>query len=155
PLLGLGALVGVALLIFCLAMAAELQRSERSDSQLHLARVAHDQAEELVRSSETLVSMGMSHSAIAAWSERHGHFLSYRQQSDHVAARLAALARVGSLAFQIAMLALGALLGVESGVRMAAMIAATLLLARALQPLEQSIAHWPAITAARGAWLRS
>jgi PrtD family type I secretion system ABC transporter len=155
PLLGFGALIGVALLIFCVAMAVELQRSERSESLLHQARVAHDQAEELVRSSETLVGMGMSHSAIATWSERHRHFLSCRQQSDRDAARLAALARVGSLTLQIAMLALGALLVAGSRVGIAAMIAATLLLARALQPLEQSIANWPAITVVRGAWLRS
>jgi PrtD family type I secretion system ABC transporter len=154
PLLGLGALLGVALLTLCLAMTAECRRSERSDSLLRVARTAHDQAEELVRNSETLVSMGMSQSAIAAWCERHAHFLSYRQHSDRVAARLAALARTLSLALQIAMLALGALLVVDSRIGIGAMIAATLLLARALQPLEQSIANWPAITAARGAWLR-
>ncbi|HTJ19789.1 MAG TPA: ATP-binding cassette domain-containing protein [Steroidobacteraceae bacterium] len=154
PLLGVAALVGVALLILFLAMIAQLQRSERSDSLLHLARVAHDQAEELVRNSETLESMGMSHSAIAAWRERHEHFLSRRQQRDRVAARLAALARMGSLALQIAMLVLGALLVVDSRIALAPMIAATLLLVRALQPVEQFIANLPAITAARGAWLR-
>jgi PrtD family type I secretion system ABC transporter len=154
PLLGLGALVGVVLLIFWLAMTAELQRSEHSDSLPHLARSAHDQAEELVRNSETLVSMGMSSAAIATWCERHRHFLACRQHSDRVAARLAALARAGGLALQIAILAIGALLVAESRISIAAMIAATLLLIRALQPLEQSVANWPAITAARGAWLR-
>jgi PrtD family type I secretion system ABC transporter len=154
PLLGLGALVGVGLLIFCLAVSAELQQSERSDSLLRLARSAHDQAEELVRSSETLVSMGMSHSAIAAWGERHGHFMSCRQQSDRVAARLAAFARTGSLSLQIAMLALGALLVVDSRLSIAALIASALVMARALQPLEQLIGNWPSITAARGAWQR-
>lgn len=154
PLLGLGALVGVALLIVWLAMTAELQRSERSDSLLRLARSAHDQAEELVRNSETLVSMDMSNAAIAAWCERHRHFLSCRQHSDRVVARLAATARAGSLTLQIAMLALGARLVIDSRVGIAAVIAATLLLIRALQPLEQSIANWSAITAVRGAWLR-
>ena len=154
PLLGLSALVGVALLILWLAMTAGLQKSERGDSLLRSARSAHDQAEELVQNSETLVSMGMQQSAIDAWRERHAHFLACRQQSDRVAARLAALARAGSLALQIAMLALGALLVVDSRIGIAAMIAATLLLARALQPLEQFIANWPSISAVRGVWLR-
>jgi len=154
PLLGLSALVGVALLILWLTMTAGLQKSQRGDSLLRSARSAHDQAEELVQNSETLVSMGMQQSAIAAWRERHAHFLACRQQSDRVAARLAALARAGSLALQIAMLALGALLVVDSRIGIAAMIAATLLLARALQPLEQFIANWPSISAVRGAWLR-
>jgi ATP-binding cassette, subfamily C, type I secretion system permease/ATPase len=153
PLLGLGALIGITLLTFCLAITAELQRSAGSDSLLQNSRSAYDQAEELIRNSETLASMGMSHSAIATWCERHAHSLSGRQQSDRVAARLAALARAGSLALLIAMLALGALLVVNSRVGIAAMIAATLLLARTLQPLEQSIANWPSIAAVRGAWL--
>jgi len=154
PLLGLGALVGVALLIFSLVITAVLQTSEPSDSLPHLARVAHDQAEELVRSAETLVSMDMSRSAIAAWRERHAHFLACRQRCDRVAARLTALARAGSLALQIALLAFGALLVVDSRLGMAPLIAAMLLLARALQLMEQAIANWPAITAARGAWMR-
>ena len=154
PLLGLAALVGVALLIFGLAMTAELQKSERSDSLLRAARAAHDQAEDLVRSAETLVAMGMSQSAIAAWRERHEPFLSRRQHGDRCSARLGAFARAGSLALQVGMLAFGAWLVADSRLGIAGMIAAALLLGRALQPVEQLIGSLPALTAARGAWLR-
>ncbi|HXS90565.1 MAG TPA: ATP-binding cassette domain-containing protein [Steroidobacteraceae bacterium] len=154
PLLGLGGLLGAALLIFGLAIAGELQKPERSDSMLLAARRAHDHAEDLVRSAETLVGMGMSHSAIAAWRERHEYSVSCRQHGDRGAARLGALARAGSLALQIAMLGVGALLVVDSRLGIADMIVAVLLLGKALQPVEQLIGSWPSITAARGAWLR-
>jgi PrtD family type I secretion system ABC transporter len=154
PLLGFAALLGATLLIVGLAIAGEIQRSERSDSMLLAARLAHDQAEDLVRNAETLVGMGMSHAAIAAWRERHEYFVSCRQHGDRGAARLGALARAGSLALQVAMLAVGAVLVVDSRLGVAALIVAALLLGRALQPLEQLIGSWPSIHAVRGAWLR-
>ncbi len=154
PLLGLAALVGVALLIFVLTIAAELQKFERSDSLLRAARDAHDQAEDLVRNAETLAAMAMSRSAIAVWRDRHEQYLSRRQHRDRAAARLGALARTGSLVLQIGMLALGAWFVSESRVDIAVVIATTLLLGRALQPVEQLVGNLPAMTAARGAWLR-
>ena len=84
PLLGFAALTGAALLIFGLAITAGLPRSRRSDRLLRAERAAHDDAEDLVRSRETLVAMGMSEAAIAAWRERHGQFLSHRQHTDRV-----------------------------------------------------------------------
>lgn len=154
PLLGFAALTGVALLIVGLSITAGLQRSERSDRLLRADRAAHDDAEDLVRSRETLIAMGMSEATIAAWRERHGQFLSHRQHTDRVAARLGAVARVGSLALQVVMLVLGAWLVSRSRLGIVPMIAATLLLMRAMQPLEQLAVNWPAIAAARGAWLR-
>jgi PrtD family type I secretion system ABC transporter len=154
PLLGVGALTGIALLTSCLAMAAELQKSVRSDSLLRAARVAHDEAEDLVRAAETLVPMGMSQAAIAAWCERHQHFLACRQDSDRASARLGAFARAGSLTVQVGVLALGTWLVMSSRLGVAAVIAAALLLGKALQSIELLIGNWSAITAARGAWLR-
>jgi PrtD family type I secretion system ABC transporter len=154
PLLGVGALTGIALLTSCLAMAAELQKSVRSDSLLRAARVAHDEAEDLVRAAETLVPMGMSQAAIAAWCERHQHFLACRQDSDRASARLGAFARAGSLTVQVGVLALGTWLVMSSRLGVAAVIAAALLLGKALQSIELLIGNLSAITAARGAWLR-
>ena len=154
PLLGFAALMGAALLIFGLSITVRLQRSGRVDRLLRAERAAHDDAEDLVRSRETLVAMGMSEATIAAWRERHGQFLSHRQHTDRVAARLGAVARAGSLTLQVVMLALGAWLVSGSRLGIAPMIAAALLLLRAMQPLEQLAVNWPAIAAARGAWLQ-
>jgi PrtD family type I secretion system ABC transporter len=155
PLLGFAALAGVTLHIGVLSLAAELQRSGRTDSFLRSVHAAHDDAEALARSSETLVAMDMSRTAIAAWQGRHEHFLLRRQHADRVAARFGAAVRAGSIALHVAMLALGAWLVSGSRLDMASLIASMLLLLRALQPLEQLVANWPAITAARGAWQRS
>jgi len=68
--------------------------------------------------------------------------------------RLGALARIGRQVLQIAMLALGAWLVIDERASPGIMIAATILLGRALQPVEQLISGWKAMIEARGAWSR-
>jgi PrtD family type I secretion system ABC transporter len=55
---------------------------------------------------------------------------------------------------QIAMLALGAWLVIDTHASPGIMVAATILLGRALQPVEQVIGGWKALIQARGAWQR-
>jgi ABC-type protease/lipase transport system fused ATPase/permease subunit len=126
----------------------------QDDSLTHAARAANDEAEELVRGSETLVAMSMSHTAIDAWRTRHEPFMSRRQNAERVAARVAAIARAGSVALQIGMLALGVWLVTESRLSIAVLVAAALVLGRALHSFEQLIGNYRAIIAARGAWQR-
>lgn len=154
PLLGFAALASIALLIVVAALEPAARSFERSNSLLPAARAAGDQAEDLVRNAETLVAMGMSQTAAIAWRERHDQFLSRRQNADRGAARLGTLVRAGSLVLQVCMLALCAWLVTGSRLSVAAVIAATLLVNRALQPLEHLAGNWPATMAVRGAWLR-
>jgi ABC-type protease/lipase transport system fused ATPase/permease subunit len=124
------------------------------DSLTHAERAANDEAEELIRGSETLVAMSMSHTAIDAWRTRHEPFMSRRQHAERVAARVGAIARACSVALQIGMLALGVWLVTQSRLSIAVLVAATLVLGRALHSLEQLIGNYRAIIAARGAWQR-
>jgi PrtD family type I secretion system ABC transporter len=55
---------------------------------------------------------------------------------------------------QVLVLAIGAWLVVDSGASPGIMIAATILLGRALQPVEQLIGGWKQLIEARGAWRR-
>lgn len=154
PLLGITALTGIALLIVAVAVTAGLQNFERGDSLLRAARLADDQADDLVRNNETLAAMGMSQTAVATWRERHERLLSRGQRSERGVARLGAIVRAGSIALQIVILALGSWLATGSRLSVASLIAAALLLARALRPFEQVIDHLPALIATRCAWLR-
>ena len=151
PLLGMAALAGVGLVIFAVAATARLQKCERSDS-LSRAGIAEDQANELVRNTENLIAVGMSRppSRRGASGMPHSFCVS---RVGNLAAQLGALARAGSVALQIGLLAFGAWLVTGSRLGIASMIAAVLL-GRALHPFEQLIGQWPAVTAARGAWLR-
>ena len=67
---------------------------------------------------------------------------------------LAALARTLRQVLQVAMLGLGAWLVIDMQASSGIMIAATILLSRALQPVEHLISGWRALIEARGAWQR-
>lgn len=154
PQLGLYAVGGVAVLTLAMMIVAGLHRLERNDSLLQDARAANDQAEELVRSSATLVAMGMSQAAIDAWRARHEGFQSRRRDAERGAAQLGELARTGGLALQIGVFAIGAWLVVESSLNAATLVAVALLLGRTLQSFAQLAGYLPSIIAARGARLR-
>jgi ABC-type protease/lipase transport system fused ATPase/permease subunit len=151
---GMLALLDAPWVVPYLAIAARRRGFERDDSLTHAARAANDEAAELVRGSETLVAMSMSHAAIDAWRARHEPFMSRRQHAERVAARVGAIARAGSVALQIGMLALGVWLVTESRLSVAVLLAAALVLGRVLHSFEQVIGNYRAIIAARGAWRR-
>jgi PrtD family type I secretion system ABC transporter len=80
--------------------------------------------------------------------------LDAQAQLGGVSSRLNAAARITRQALQIVMLALGAWLVVETHASPGIMVAATILLGRALQPVEQLIGGWKVLVEARGAWQR-
>ncbi|HKS55932.1 MAG TPA: ATP-binding cassette domain-containing protein [Steroidobacteraceae bacterium] len=118
------------------------------------ARTANDEAEDLVRGRETLDAMSMSHAAIESWRVRHEPFMSRRQHAERVAAHVGAIARAGSIALQIGVLALGVWLVAESRISVVVLAAAALVIGRAMYSLEQLIGSYQAMNAARGAWQR-
>ena len=67
---------------------------------------------------------------------------------------LAAIARTLRQVLQVVMLGLGAWLVIDMQASAGIMIAATILLSRALQPVEHLISGWRALIEARGAWQR-
>jgi ATP-binding cassette, subfamily C, type I secretion system permease/ATPase len=110
--------------------------------------------EALARNAEVVVSMGMTQAALASWQERHDELLAARTRLGTASARLAAAARITRQGLQLAMLAIGAWLVIGADASPGIMIAATILLGRALQPLEQLVGGWKALLDARGAWRR-
>src|SRR5258706_8924960 len=64
------------------------------------------------------------------------------------------MAKFSRQAIQSAMLALGAYIVLDQQVTAGVMIAATILLGRALAPVEQLVGGWKALVEARAAWRR-
>ena len=153
PLLGVAATAG-ALALAALAVVTEALTRKRTDDVSRLARdVAHD-SERLVRHGETIVAMGMAANAIGAWTGRNETLQDARRRLDARSARLGALARVARQGVQLVVLATGAWLVIDANASPGIMVAATVLLGRALQPVEQLIAGWKQLVDARGAWTR-
>jgi PrtD family type I secretion system ABC transporter len=111
-------------------------------------------AESLIRQAEAVVGMGMAANAVGAWRERHEQLLDEQAGLDATSSRLSALARIARQVVQMTTLGIGAWLVVDAGASPGIMIAATILLARALQPVEHLISGWKQLVDSRGAWQR-
>ncbi len=153
PLMGFAALAAAAAL-FALGLLTE--RLTRADTERALAsgRGAGQRIEALTRHAEVLVGMGMLRHALAAWQGAHAQAMDTQQRLGDVQATLAALGRAIRQAVQVGMLALGAWLVVAGHASPGIMIAATVLVGRALQPVEHLIAGWKSLIEVRAAWQR-
>ena len=153
PLLGFTAFLGAVALVV-LAVLTERFTRVTTDAAVQNGRATADYARALTRGAEVIVGMGMSKAAIAGWQSRHDAALSAQERLVQISSRLSALARMSRQGLQVGMLALGAWLVVDAQSSSGIMIAATILLGRALQPVEQLIAGWKAMVEARAAWAR-
>jgi len=153
PLLGLAAALGAGMLAV-LAILNERQLRGRAERSLQASRETTRHAEVLTRNAEVIVGMGMTRAAVAAWQERHDRLLDAQAQLGAGSSRLSALARAIRQGLQVVMLALGAWLVIGMHASPGIMVAATILLGRALQPVEQLIGGWKGLVEARGAWER-
>ena len=153
PLLSLVAGIGAAALAL-LAVTTERMTRVATDSMLRGSRSVGRHAESLIRQAEVVVGMGMAANAVGAWRERHEQLLDEQAGLDATSSRLSALARIARQVVQMTTLGIGAWLVVDAGASPGIMIAATILLARALQPVEHLISGWKQLVDSRGAWQR-
>lgn len=153
PLLGLAAAAG-AVLLFALGVLTERLTRAATLAAQDRGRDAARYSQALLRNAEVIAGMGMAGAGVAAWKCRHDALLQGQSELGTVTARLSATARIARQLLQAGMLALGAWLVVGAEASPGIMVAATILLGRALQPIEQLISGWKALIEARGAWSR-
>lgn len=153
PLLGLAAAIGAALLVVLGVLTERLTRGG-AERALRSSRATNHHADALIRNAEAIIGMGMTSAAIAGWRARHDELLDTQAALGTTSSRLAALARMTRQGLQVAMLGLGAWLVIQADASPGIMVAATILLGRALQPAEHLISGWKGLVEARGAWRR-
>jgi len=153
PLLGGIAALG-AVLLFGLGVVTERVTRRRTERALAASRAAQRNADALLRNAETVVAMGMTRDALAGWQARCDEQHAAQENLAEASIRLGALARTARQLLQMTALGFGAWLVVGRQASPGIMIAATILLGRALQPVELLISGWKAMIEARSAWLR-
>ncbi len=153
PLLGLTAALGACLLAGLAVLTERLTR-EQTERALRCARAANRHSEALTRNAEAIIGMGMTSAAVAGWQARQDELLAAQCGLGAASSRLAAMARMTRQGLQVAMLGVGAWLVIDADASAGIMVAATILLGRALQPVEHLISGWKTQVEARGAWQR-
>ena len=153
PILGWMALGG-ALVLLLLALSNEtatrglLQRAGEAQIQ------AMDQAEAAVRNADVIEAMGMMANLTRKWHGRSREALHLQSRASARSGIITAVSKFIRLALQVGMLGVGAWLVIQNGLTAGGMIAGTILLGRALAPVDQAISSWKALIAARAAYRR-
>src|SRR6202451_4098453 len=152
-LIGVTALVGAVILVTLTVMTEFMSRTPAREA-LGLAARRNDLAAASRRNAEVLVAMGMSGRLTRRWSEANQNYLDGNQRASDVSGGLGATAKVMRMMLQSAVLAVGAYLVIHQEATAGMIIAGSILSARALAPVDLTIAHWKGFVAARQSWHR-
>ena len=146
--------LGGALLLACFAVANDLATRKRVVAANDTQAKTLNEADAAVRNADAIVAMGM----LPALLRRGGHAapdgLRRQVAASDIASAITATAKTSRFALQVAMLGVGAYLVIGAEMTPGGMIAASIVLARGLAPVEQSIGGWRAFVTARAAWGR-
>src|SRR5690606_4436208 len=107
-----------------------------------------------LRNAEVVRGMGIADDVIRRWQAQNDQVLHLQHLASRRAAFASGLTRFLRQALQVAMLGVGAWLVIDRHVSSGVMIAATILLGRALAPVESLIAGWKTLIDARSALRR-
>ena len=107
-----------------------------------------------LRNTEAIRAMGMAEGLLKRWSSDRDQMLGRQVIASDRAGAIQSSIKFLRLSMQSVILGLGAYLVIEHTVTAGAMFAASLLLGRALQPIEQVVGAWRGIVAVRGAFGR-
>jgi ATP-binding cassette subfamily C protein EexD len=107
-----------------------------------------------IRNAEVVEAMGMLPRLRARWSARQIQVLALQSRASTKAGLINALARTYRLTIQSLVLGLGAYLAIQKAISPGLVISGSILLGRALAPLDQMIAGWRGFLGAREAYGR-
>ncbi|MGY0195918.1 type I secretion system permease/ATPase [Leptothrix sp. BB-4] len=103
---------------------------------------------------EVAQAMGMADALVARWNGLSAQLANTQDPVARQSVSMAAITRISRQVTQILMTALGAWLVLEGKATPGVMIASSMLLGRALQPVEQIVGSWKILAEGRLAWRR-
>ena len=153
PWLGLFALIA-ALILLGLAWVNERATAPLFAEAGKLGAGATQYAGTQLRNAEAIEAMGMLGGLRGRWFERQSSYLALQGEANDRAAMIGAVTRFFRFALQSGILGFGAWLVLQNQLTPGGMIAASILLGRALAPVDLAIATWRGFVSARGAYAR-
>ncbi|AWB47387.1 type I secretion system permease/ATPase [Gemmobacter aquarius] len=151
--LGVMALIG-GVIIVAIALLNQA-RTKVPLARATSAGIYADRAGELLKGeAETIRALGMTGAAFDRWQNARGVAVAEGMVASDVGGAYAIASRTFRLFLQSAMLGLGAWLVLHGDMTPGGMIAASILMGRALQPVEQAVGQWSVVTRARDGYGR-
>lgn len=151
PWLGWLAIFGGAILIVITAMNNWLTRRKTLAAQ-SASHAANGFSEQTRQGSDVVHSQGMRAAIMDRWLSLRDVSLEQTITASDLTGLFSAMIKSFRMFLQSAMLAAGAWLVLKGELTGGAMIAGSIMLGRALAPIEQSIGHWPLVQRALAGW---
>lgn len=153
PFLGAFALACCIILILMALLNEWAVKAPLSEANEAASR-SYSFTEMSLRNTEVVRAMGMTAGLLRRWSRDRIRMIERQVTASERAATMQSMIRFLRLSMQSLILGLGAYLVIERLTTAGAMFAASILLGRALQPIEQIVGSWRGLVSARGAFLR-
>jgi ATP-binding cassette subfamily C protein len=151
PLLGHLALAGMLILVAVTLLTQTFTRGPEQEAAQ--AQMQGDGFAETVRQQgEMIQALGMRGAAAHRWQQLRSRALAAQLASSDKVSQFSTLTKTFRFFLQSAMLGLGAYIVLLGEMSAGAMIAGSILLGRALAPVEQAVAGWPQVIRARQGW---
>jgi ATP-binding cassette subfamily C protein len=151
PWLGHLALGGTILLIIVTWLNQAMTRKHEADATI--ATLQGDAfAETMRQQGEMIQALGMRDAALARWRRLRDRATTAQIASSDRGGQYSTISKTLRFFLQSAMLGLGAYVVLRGELTAGAMIAGSILLGRALAPVEQAIGGWPVYLRARQGW---
>ena len=151
PWLGALAVTGGSILILVTVInQLTTRRPQRAAAEAEAA--AGQDVAQLRADGEVVQAMGMADAAFRRWQKLRGAALTGQIAAADLGGSFTTAARTFRLFLQSAMLGVGAYLVLRGELTAGAMIAGSILLGRALAPVEQAVTQWPQVQRALKGW---
>ncbi len=151
--IGVTALAGALILVGLTILTERMSREPAKEA----AKIISERmalAEEARRNSEAVLAMGFGHMLGTKWDEINSRYLGNHLRFSNLTITLGTISKILRMMLQSAVLAVGAMLVIRQEASGGIMIASSILLSRALAPVELAISQWKGFVAARDSWSR-
>ncbi len=153
PWLGLVATIG-AVVIFALALSNEFATRNALQEASKAGQGANHFITTTMQNAEVIRAMGMERPLSKRWIKSHDEMLGHQATASGRAGLIMATSKFIRMNLQIAILGTGAYLAMYQQISPGIMIAASIVMGRALAPVEQAVGQWKQFIAARQAHKR-
>jgi PrtD family type I secretion system ABC transporter len=153
PMLGVIALGGAIGLVIFGVLHNMVTRSPLHEAG-QLSRGLNSVVERSLRNAQTLQAMGMLENFKRRWVNERGQLIRLQAAAADRTGIFTGVTKSVRILLQTALLAVGAMLAINDEVSAGVIVAASMLMSRALAPLEATIGGWRQCIAAHGAFVR-
>ena len=151
PIIGVLGLTG-GIILLSVAISAELSTRRTNETASAVNSEAFNLASGLSRQRSAIVAMGLTDNALAKWRQTKETARDLNLKAGAKETGFSSVTKAGRQMLQIIILGAGGALAITQQISPGAIVAGSIILGRALGPIDQIVGSWRGIAAARSAW---